>query len=249
MSSFARALQLLGVLVVVASACFPTLQLRVFPTEHGASPWQAASFLAGVPEVPSRELGSATLASLRGESGECPFWSARRWYPWYLALLWLPALWLVRGRPRGDRRRRWVGGLLWTLTGVLLVFEAAYLYAEYLPLLPGLAGQVEGLLAWGLVAAVLLYRRKADRALGAVEAVVAGQALLGFLHALTLPGTMGRAWVGAYPLGSVAEALWINFPPAFWLGTAGLLLAALPVYLGRRAPSPNPDPPSSAPPS
>lgn len=234
MSALVRSLQLLGVVVVLTSAFFPTLALRVYPAVEGTSPWHSAAFVAGTPETPSLEIRDATQATLRGESARCPFWDARRWYPWYLALLWVPALLLVWRRPAGDLRRRIVGALLWGMTGVLLVFEAAYLYQEYLPLLPGVFGRAEVVLAWLLVASILLFRRRGDRTLGAVEATVASQALLGFVHALTLPGTMGRAWVGAYPLDSIAAAVWLNFPPAFWIGCAGMLLASVPVYLARK---------------
>lgn len=241
MGRTARGLQWLGVLVVIASAFVPTLRPRVFPTEDGTSPWLAASFLEGTREVPVAELAGAMYDAFlpEGPAG-CPLWHVRQWYPWYLAPVWLAALALVAGKDTPRRRRTIVGGALWGLTAVLLVFEAVYLEAEYLPLLPGSLGVVEGVLAWVFVAGILLYRRKGDRRPGAVEATVASQALLGFVHALTLPSTMGRGWVGAYPLASVVEAVWINFPPPFWIGTAGMLLVALPVYLRRRGSSESP---------
>ena len=241
MSPLARTSQWLCILVLLGSAFLPTLWLRWFPTEQGAKPWHASAFMTSVREVPAQVLSQATLDSVQGTLEACPLWVARRWYPWYLALLWLPALLLVRKRPEGDRRRTLVGALLWGVTLVLLAFEAAYLYDEYLPLLPGMLGRIEGVAAWGFVAAILLYRRPADRRLGAVEATVASQALLGFVHALTLPGTMARGWLGAFPTEAVAEAVGRNFPLAFWAGTAMLLVIALPTYLPRRG--------SSAPPS
>lgn len=241
MSAVGRTGQWIGLLVLLGSAFVPTLQLRSFPTEHGVVPWRAAAFLTTGREVPAEVLGHATLDCLDGTLDACPLWIARRWYPWYLALLWIPALLLVWGRPSTDRRRRVIGGVLWAVSLGLLAFEGFYLYDEYLPLLPGALGRIEGVAAWLFVGALLLYRRPGHRHLGAVEATVAGQALLGFVHALTLPGTMARGWLAAYPAGTVAEAVGHNFPPAFWAGTGAMLLIALPAYLPTKG--------SSAPPS
>lgn len=242
MTPLVRALQWIGLAVLVVSAFLPTLQLRAFPAQSGApEAWHAAMFVVSSPEVPSEVLGRAVWDTFEGLGAACPFWSARRWYPWYLALLWLPALLLVRRQPAGTRRRQVLGGTLWASSVGLLLFEAAYLHAEYLPLLSGVLGRIEGVGVWLVVAAILLYRRPQDRRLGAVEATVASQALLGFAHALTLPATMARAWIGGFPPRSVAEALWINFPPAFWAGSLALLLIALPTYFRRK--------PSTAPPS
>ena len=113
------------------------------------------------------------------------------------------------------------------------LFEALYLRTEYLPFAPGALGRVEGFLAWLFVLGLLLYRRPPDRRLGAVEATLAAQALLSFVHALTLPSTMARGWWGTFEAGAVLRTVWTNFPPAFWLGCSGLLLVALPVYLRR----------------
>ena len=55
-------------------------------------------------------------------------------------------------------------------SGLFVPAFAVYLDAEYLPLLSGTLGAVESALAWVFVAAILLYRRKGDRHLGAVEA-------------------------------------------------------------------------------
>lgn len=232
MGRVARGLQWAGVLVVLVSAFLPTRAQWVVPTHDGIEPWASAMFFRSTPEVPAAELADAAYASLHADAPDGgPLWHTRQWYPWYLALLWCGALaWVASAA--GARRRRLVGGLLWGLTLVLLLFEAAYLAEEYEPML---LGRVEVWIAWLIVAGVLLFRRRGDLALGAVEATIASQALLGFLHAMTLPSTMGRGWVGSYPLASVVEAVWHNFPPAFWLGAGGMLLAALPVYLRRRA--------------
>ncbi len=241
MASLARALVWFGLLLVVVSAFLPTFHFTAYPavvTAPIAVPASASTVrihVSGGREVPAQEFGQAVASAVRGPERALPFWRVRRWYPWYLALLWIPALLLVRGRPASDRRRRLVGAILWALTLGLLVFEAAYLHAEYNPFLPGVLGKVEGVGAWLFVATILLARRRADRRLGAVEAVVASQALLGFVHALTLPATMARTWMGQHSWSAVSEAVLINFPLSFWLGTLGLLLVAVPTYVRRTA--------------
>jgi hypothetical protein len=239
MRPLAHAIVWFGLLLVVVSGFLPTFHFTAYPaavTVPVAAPASASTVrihVSGGREVPAQELGQAVASAVRGPERVLPFWIARRWYPWYLALLWIPALLLVRGRPAAGRRRRLVGAILWAVTLGLLVFEAAYLHAEYNPFLPGTLGKVEGLGAWLFVATILLARRRADRHLGAVEAVVAAQALLGFVHALTLPATMARTWLGQHTWTAVTEAVMINFPLSFWLGTAGLLLIALPTYVRR----------------
>jgi len=234
MSGRAQQLQWIGLLTVVVSAFLPTFHFTAYPVSDSTAAIATVHIhVTGGREVPAQELGQAVAASLRGPERVRPFWLARRWYPWYLALLWIPALLLVRGRPPASRRRRLVGATLWAVSLGLLIFEAAYLQAEYNPFLTGFLGRLEGFGAWLFVGSILLWRRRADRRLGAVEAVVASQALLGFVHALTLPATMARTWAGQHAWGSVVEAVAINFPAWFWLGTAGLCLAAVPAYLRR----------------
>ena len=213
-----------------------TLQLRVFPADEGTTPWLAASFIEGSREVPMLHLASAIHDSFTGTSAGCPLWHARRWYPWYLAFLWCGALLAVRRQAPRTRRRLIVGSLLWGVSAILLVFEAAYLRGEYEPLLPSVFGRHEWILAWVVVAGILVFRRHGARHPAAVEATVASQALLGVAHAVTLPGTMARGWAGAFPAASVAEAVWVNFPPGFWVGLGGMLLAALPLAFRSSAP-------------
>ena len=243
-----RTIQWVGLAIMAASAFWPTLHFRSYPIPGVAVPEARAAhrsadppttdrgyFMPGAREVPARELATALGETARGPSRVRPLWERRRWYPYFLLPCWILAFVLLAGtsRERGGFRRRIVGTSLWTLALVLAVFEAVYLRAEYAPFLPGFAGRAEAFLAWLLVVAILLYRRRADRALGAVEATVAAQALLSFVHALTLPSTMARGWWGNYETAAVLETVWVNFPPAFWLGCVGLLLIALPVYLRR----------------
>ena len=91
---------------------------------------------------------------------------------------------------------------------------------------------METLLAWLFVVGLLVYRRRAFRHVGAVEAAVAAQALLAFVHCLTLPATQARGLAGALPFADVVGAVTTNFLPGFWVACVGLVLVALPAYVG-----------------
>lgn len=223
-----------GLLLVLGSAFWPTLDVRTYPGRTGLRLVRTPGPLrAGLREVPAHTLGTAMVTAVRGPERVRPFWESRRWYPWYLAPLWALAL-LCAARPAS---RRLVGALMLLTSFGLIAFEAAYLKAEYLAFLPGALGRAEVAGAWLFVILVLLYRRRADRHLGAVEAVCAAQALLGFIHGVTLPATMFRQWLPGNDAGLVLGAVLHNFTPAFWIGMAGMLIMSLSVYL-RRAPSP-----------
>ncbi|MDA1195960.1 MAG: hypothetical protein O2894_12350 [Planctomycetota bacterium] len=238
MGPLARGWQWLGLTLVLVSAFGVTSHFVAYPAASATSAAPTVRVhVAGGSEVPARELSQALVSSAGFAES---LWEARRWYPWYLVVLWIVALAWARAKPG---RRRLAGGVLLATSLGLLAFEAAYLHAEYLPFLSGVAGQIEGVCAWLFVAAILLWRRRADRTLGAMEATIASQALLGFVHALTLPATMARGWMEQHDLARVGAAVWVNFPVAFWIGTAGLLLAALPAYL-RPADSDSSRPPS-----
>jgi hypothetical protein len=232
--------QWVGLGLFAFTALLPVFHFRAYPLEGLSVPAGGVFFqvdgasagvgfhAAGEREVPTQELGAALMEAVRGPGRVAPFWERRRWYPYFLLPLWILALVLAQRVPR---LRRTVGLSLWVLALGLAGFEAAYLRAEYAPFLTGLGGRIEGVSVWLFVLAVLFYRRPRDRRPGAVEATVASQALLGFAHALTLPSTMARGWWGAFETDAVLAAVGQNFPPAFWLGCAGLLLTALPVYL------------------
>jgi hypothetical protein len=236
-----RKLQWFGVFVVAASAFWPTFEYRLHPLGRVATDVVPSAApdgrfpLVGPRDVPAETLAAAVRAARIDASWWRPLWRARRWYPWYLAGLWALVLLAVRGRAANgsDRVRVAVGGAVWVLTLGLLAFEAAYLKTEYAPFLPGRWGSAEAVGAWLLVAAILLWRRRVDRRLGAVEAVVGAQALLGFVHGLTLPTTVARCWWDGNDAGQVLQAVWADFPPSFWMGMAGFLLVAVPVYLRR----------------
>jgi hypothetical protein len=234
-----RRLQLLGLVVLALCAFWPAYHFRAYPV-RGALPQYAEAapvgfYVADTRQVPAHEIGRALLAGVRGPERGVALWDARPWYPYVLVPLWLLAL-LLAGRP-GDParhgRRRGVGAVLVLLATGVALLEAFYLRADYESFLPGRLGVAESLGAWFLILAMLFYRRRPDRHLGAVEAGVAAQALLAFVHLLTLPSTMARPWIGTYELGAVARAIGLNFLPAFWVGCAGMLLVALPVYLRR----------------
>jgi hypothetical protein len=223
-----------GVALVLGSAFWPTLDVRAYPGRTRLRMVATPGALgAGVREVPAHELGTALVETVRGPDRVRPLWEIRRWYPWFLAPLWALAL-LLAGGPVG---RRLVGAFVLLLSLGIIALEATYLKAEYLAFLPGALGRAEVAGAWLVVITILLYRRRADRHLGAVEAAVGAQALLGFVHGVTLPATMFRQWLPGNDAGVVLEAILHNFTPAFWIGMAGMLIMSLPVYL-RRTPSP-----------
>ncbi len=231
-----RTLQWMGLACVIVSGFWPTLRVDVIPMPPVPAPFVLPSGREwGRSEVPAEEIGTAFVEAVRGPVDAQPLWDVRRWYPWYLGPLWALALLATLGlaHVRPSRRRRIVGALLLLVTGGLIAFEAAYLRAEYMAFLPGVWGRVECMGAWLFVVALLLYRRREDRHIGAVEATVAAQALLGFVHGVTLPATMARAWLPTRGVRPVLEAVLQNFRPAFWVGMAGFLLLALPVLLRR----------------
>lgn len=247
---------LLGLALVLGAGFLPHHEPRAVP---GRSLPPSASFAS---ERPAELLATAVARGLeRGRMGE-RLWEIRRWYPYALAPLWVAALLVAWARPRA---RRGVGAFLVLLTFAVAVLEARYLIVEYAPLFPDTLGRGEVALAWLLVVAVLAWRRRADRHVGAVEAHVAALALLSALHFLTLPATQARCWLDRHALVDVAGAVCQNFLPAFWTGFAGLLLVALPTYVrrttatergavepatpDRAASQPAAPPPSPAPPS
>ena len=227
-----RTLQWVGVVLLAASAFWPAVHVCAYPAQPASDgPGWVAAIGTGVREIPAHELGTAVVESLRGPDGVGPLWDARRWYPWYLALPWVLALLL--SRPGSRPRRRAVGAGALLLSVGVIAFEAAYLRAEYLAFLPGGLGRVEVAGAWLFVIGLLLYRRAADRHLGAVEATIGAQALLGLVHAVTLPATMFRSWLPGRDAGSVLAAVLHNFAPAFWIGMLALAMMAAPIYLRR----------------
>jgi hypothetical protein len=124
---------------------------------------------------------------------------------------------------------------MWAVTGLVVVLEARYLGSDYLGFLPGRGARIETVVVWCFVVLVLVYRRPADRHLGAVEASVSAQAMLGLLHGVTLPATFARDLVGVLSTGDVVARTWAIFGLGFWVGMVGLVCTALPGYLGRRA--------------
>jgi hypothetical protein len=230
-----RRIQLAGLALVFLSAFGTGYHYRSHPFA-GAAPRVAEAvpvgfFSPGTRHVPAERVGAA-VAALRGGPREAlRFWEIRPWYPYVLAPIWL--LCLLGAAGGGRVRRRRLGAALWALSGGLAVFEAFYLHTDYASFLPGTLGRVEVFLAWAIVVALLVFRRRTDRHLGAVEATVGAQALLAFVHLITLPTTMARPWVVLYDFSAVLHSIFQNFPPAFWLGCAGFLVVALPVYVRR----------------
>jgi len=238
LSKYLRWIQWGGLFLMTLSAFGTTFHYRAYPTaavqvaRAEAQP-RVAFRVMGEPEVPARILGTAIASAVKGPDHFGPVWQNRRWYPYLLLPLWIVALLLISGKAgvAGTRRRRLVGEGMWLLALVIAVWEAAYLRSEYAPFLKGFLGSLEVFLTWCVVVAMIFYRRKADRHMGAVEAAVAAQGLLAFAHAMTLPSTMARGWLPAFDTATVVETVLINYPPLFWIGCAGTLMIALPVYL------------------
>ena len=238
----ARVLQWLGLVVFLGASFWPAQGPLRHPLGIGQDlpPRAPRTPVPGEPpsriDIPASELGAALRADLAsGRLGE-QLWQARRWYPQGLAPLWILALLAVLGSAdRARRRRVIVGGALLVLALALALLEACYLGVEYLSLLPATFGRVEVLLVWFVVVAILFLRRRGSGGVGAVEAHIGAQALLGFVHMLTLPATQARFWLDKFPLGEVLAAVGTNFRPAFWISCGALLLAAAPAYLWPRA--------------
>jgi len=216
------------VAVLLAAGLFVSLRAAGLPYQDGAAPPDAPAR----EHVPLRELSEAAHAA--GADGDVePLWAARLWYPYALAPLW--ALALLLGGPPGSRRRPLAGGLLVLVTLAVVPLEAAYLATDYVAFLPAPFGDAEGVVVFVAVLFVLLARRPRDRHVAAVEGHVAAQALLAFLHMLTVPGTFARRWMedGADVRTATARLL-EAFPVPFTVATAAFLGIALVAFFGPR---------------
>jgi hypothetical protein len=230
-SPFLRRLQWFGLVLFAASAFMPSFPFQVGTPDvpQFLQPGSQRVVLIGPPgeqRVPAQEVARAVDEAFTSERDA--FWSRRPLYAYVLLPLWVLALLI------GRNARRFAGALLWMVTGLLVVLEAMYLKTDYHPFLPGMFGRLETALAWGIVITILVWRRRADRKLGAFEASVGAQALLGLVHGFTLPSTFARDLVGQIPFEDLLRAVGDVFAPGFWIGMAGLFFAALPAYLGRR---------------
>ncbi|MEZ6025224.1 MAG: hypothetical protein R3E85_03460 [Planctomycetota bacterium] len=217
--------------VLLAAGLGVSLRARGLPYQDGA-----AAPRAPVREhVPLAELGRAARTAWTDGDVE-PLWASRLWYPYALAPLWVLALLLGGGAPHGLRRKL-AGGLLVLVTLAVIPLEAAYLSNDYVAFLPPPFGDAEGVVVFVCVLFVLLARRPRDRHLAAVEGHVAAQALLSFLHMLTIPGTFARRWIedGA-DVHAATTSLVEAFPLPFVVATAAFLgIAVVGVFGPRRA--------------
>ena len=232
MAAPVRALQVLGAAAFFVAGFLVVLHVTTIPQPANGTSVDFKTF--GPPRRPIPETFAAIEHSARA-SDPRPAWQQRLWYPWIVAGFWLLAASWAR---RGARARYQSGAALLVLSLAILVLEAAYLYQDYDPFLPGTAGTVEGCGVFVFVVFLLLYRRPADRRVDALEATIASQAILGFAHLLTLPSTMARPWFAYSSPEAVTQAVLTNFRPPFWIACAALLLASVPVYLSRRRPAP-----------
>lgn len=227
MPSRALLLALVAILLVVGLGV--SLRAAGLPYQDGA----AAPRAPVRHHVPLGELSRATQAAWIDGDVE-PLWAARLWYPYALAPLWALALLLGGGAAHGLRRKL-AGGLLVLVTLAIIPIEAAYLSTDYVAFLPPPFGDTEVVVVFVAVLFVLLARRPRDRHLVAVEGHVAAQALLSFLHMLTIPGTFARRWIedGA-DAHTAAARLLEAFPLPFVAATAAFLGIAVVGVFGPR---------------
>ncbi|MDJ0972944.1 MAG: hypothetical protein QNJ98_00615 [Planctomycetota bacterium] len=231
-----RRLQWIGILLVVVSAALPAFAWKTGrPFLPGTwVPTAGQVILVGEgsrQRTPAVEVGRGVMESLGAGAGGGAeaLWRRRPIYAYALVPFWILGLLMAR------RHRRAAGALLWLLTLGVVVLEALYLQSDYRPFFPKLLGSLETGIAWCVVCAMLVFRRPADRQLGAVESTVAAQALLAFVHGLTLPCTHVRDYVDHLTFAQLAERVGDAFAPGFWIGMAGFLLIAIPGYVGSRS--------------
>lgn len=228
-----RRLQWIGIALLLVSAALPAFAWSIGrPFQPGTWVRTAEEVVLVGPPGPERAPGLALWRGVRsalGGGGVDALWVRRPVYAYGLVPLWILGLLLAR------RRRPLAGALLWVLTLGVIGLEAKYLQNDYRPFFPALLGSLETGVAWCVVCALLVYRRPADRQVGAVESTIAAQALLAFVHGLTLPCTYVRDVVGELTVAQLAARVGDAFAPGFWIGMAGFLLVAIPGYVGRRS--------------
>jgi hypothetical protein len=176
----------------------------------------------------------------------------RCWYPYSLVPFWVL---LLAGASRADAAgRRRLGVLALAISGLLLVFEATYLWttlgtgwnrwgvASARPL------QVAGV--WLVVLLVLAHRAPGRRRVEDVEATVSSQALLGALHAFSFPAwDLLRPVLDGHGPWPAFATVSCNYRWGLWVAVLGFLLVARPGSLpgvpagqgyDRRLPCPSP---------
>jgi hypothetical protein len=232
-----------GLLLFLATLAMPIHGCRAHPRDFEPSAQARAPKEAAPREIPPawRKIEARARSGWVRDGAWGAVWSARAWYPYFLAPVWVAALLLAR---RGASARRAVARSLLVLSAAIAAFEARYLWTEYDELFRGLPQGLETGVAWLLVCAVLFWRplRREDP----VGATVSAQALLGTLHAFTFLFQDARLWLSqGHGAGPIARALLANYQPGYWLAVAGLALAAAPGYaplLARaRVPRASPD--------
>ncbi len=221
-----RILLVLGLLAFTANTFLPAYAFREGAPydEHGNRIENERVILFGPPgpmRVPAGEIVSAIQDLSHDFTPREALWTRRPVYTHLLLPIWVIGLLIARRRPR------LANVLLILVTLGMAVLEAFYLSSDYRSFLPGWGGRIETALTYGVVVAVLLYRRKAQRRLNAFEATIGAQALLALMHAATLPASVLREWHGAFPTnGALCEYAFAQFEPGFWIGCAGLALIA-----------------------
>lgn len=233
-----RTLQWIGIACVAVSAALPAFgwQIGTPGLPLALQPGPREVVLIGPPSearTPVAEIAGGFTEWVGGGDAEDTLWSRRPIYAYALLPFWIAAILLARSR------RRLAGTLVWLVTTAVIVLEAAYLKSDYLPFFPQLLGNLETGIAWCVVVGLLVWRRPADRTLGAVEAGIGAQALLAFVHGLTLPATLFRDWYAESGSNTALSNALAEFRPGYWVGMAGFILIAAGGYLGRRVDAPS----------
>lgn len=232
MPTLLRRLQWVGLAFVVVSAALPLIgwQIGTPGLPQALQPGSSRIVLVGPPNAvrtPGPEILSAVGEWFDGSPASESLWSRRPIYAYALLPIWIVLLLLARRRPRT------AGVLGWASIVAVIVLEAAYLKSDYQPFFPAILGNLETGIAWCVVVAMLVWRRAPYRNLGAVEATIAAQALLSFVHGLTLPGMVVRDWYEG-ELSPVVRSVLEEFQAGYWIGMVGFLLIAVTGYVGRR---------------
>lgn len=219
-------LAILAALAVLAAGLYPAFAYRVGTPglERSAQPGPRRVILLPIGEpavAPLSDMREGAQAFAAGESLATTLWPRRVNYPYALALLWLIALLVARGRRHG------IGWLLVAVSALVLVLEWAYLHSDYQPMVFHQSAGAEAWIAWGFVTLVLVLRPHGRWHPRNVTETVGAQATLGALHMLTLPTTMVRDWIGERSIGEILEVISQNFGPGYWYGLAGMCALAV----------------------
>lgn len=226
-----------GVALVVLSFLLPMHGCRALPKQFDGTPAEEVGFVPAEDNpllVPCLDVADDVARGWEKGGALSAAWEARVWYPYFLVPLWIGA---AVALPRlGTAGRRRVGRAALVVSGLLVAFEAVYLFKDFDvgPFFnwgPAWLRPVGGVLTLAVVAAILFRRRAGRGGVDDVEATLAAQALLGALHAFSFPAWDALRWsLNGYGPWPVAAALFTNYRPGIGVAALGFLLVARPGY-------------------